>query len=78
MRSTFSPYGVAVDGTTTGADGQPDATIITTTARGRDPKAGYGGHMVIYSASQGGRPMLTACGSSRTARPSSRECAGWW
>ncbi|WP_294930661.1 hypothetical protein [uncultured Paracoccus sp.] len=53
MRATFSPYGVAVDGTTTGADGQPDATIVTTTARGRDPQAGYGGHMVIYNASQG-------------------------
>lgn len=53
MRSTFSPYGVAIDGSTTGSDGQPDATIITTTARGRDARAGYGGHMVIYNASQG-------------------------
>lgn len=53
MRATFSPYGVAVDGTTIGADGQPDATIITTTARSRDPEAGYGGHLVVYSSSQG-------------------------
>lgn len=53
MRATFSPYGIAIDGATTGADGQPDATIVTTTARGRDPEFGYGGHMVIYRASQG-------------------------
>jgi DNA-binding beta-propeller fold protein YncE len=53
MQSTFSPYGVAVDGTTLGAGGQPDATIITTTARGRDHEAGYGGHLVVYKASQG-------------------------
>lgn len=54
MRSTFSPYGVAVDGTTIGADGKPDATIITTTARAQDARLGYGGHVVIYQASQGG------------------------
>jgi DNA-binding beta-propeller fold protein YncE len=53
-RVSFSPNGIAVDGTTTNAAGQPDATIITTSARGRDPVLGYGGHVVIYNASQGG------------------------
>ena len=48
MRTTFSPYGVAVDGTTPGG-----ATIITTTARQRSATAGYGGGVVVYSASQG-------------------------
>lgn len=53
-RSSFSPYGIAVDGTTVNAAGQVDPTIITTTARGRDPELGYGGHVVVYNASQGG------------------------
>ncbi|MGD9738999.1 MAG: YncE family protein [Bauldia sp.] len=53
-RSSFSPYGVAVDGTTTNAAGEVDPTVITTTARGRDPALGYGGHVVVYNASQGG------------------------
>ena len=48
MRTTFSPYGVAVDGTTEGG-----ATIITTTARQRNATAGYGGGVVVYSASEG-------------------------
>ena len=48
MRTTFSPYGVAVDGTTPGG-----ATIITTTARQRNAAAGYGGGVVVYSADQG-------------------------
>lgn len=50
MRTTFSPYGVAVDGTTPGG-----ATLITTTARGQNGFAGYnyGGNIVLYSASQG-------------------------
>ncbi|MFT4232264.1 MAG: hypothetical protein QM606_05745, partial [Leucobacter sp.] len=47
MRSTFSPYGIAVDGKLDGG------TIITTTARQRDAAAGYGGGIVIYKASQG-------------------------
>jgi 6-phosphogluconolactonase (cycloisomerase 2 family) len=47
MRTTFSPYGVAVDGKLDGG------TIVTTTARARDAAAGYGGNVVIYTASQG-------------------------
>lgn len=54
MRTTFSPYGIAVDGTTTNADGEVDPTIITTTARARVEEFGYGGSIVVYSASQGG------------------------
>jgi DNA-binding beta-propeller fold protein YncE len=50
----FSPNGLAVDSTTLGSDGKPDATIVTTTARGLDAQVGYGGHMVIYNTSQGG------------------------
>lgn len=53
-RTTFSPYGIAVDGTTTDASGAVDPTIITTTARARDTALGYGGHVVVFSASQGG------------------------
>jgi len=53
MRTTFSPYGVAVDPRATNAAGQPDPILITTTARGRDSDAGYGGNVVIYRASQG-------------------------
>ncbi|KAB1642743.1 YncE family protein [Gulosibacter chungangensis] len=45
MRTTFSPYGVAVDGKLDGG------TIVTTTARARDGQ--YGGAVVIYTASQG-------------------------
>ncbi|GEM_PF-2096361 len=52
-RSTFSPYGIAVDGTTTDASGAADPTIVTTTARGRDAEHGYGGHLVVFNASQG-------------------------
>lgn len=48
MRTTFSPYGVAVDGTTPGG-----ATIVTTTARQRSATAGYGGGVVVYNATQG-------------------------
>ncbi|MFV0435381.1 MAG: Ig-like domain repeat protein [Leucobacter sp.] len=48
MRSTFSPYGVAVD-----PDVNGEATIITTTARQRDAAAGYGGGVVVYKESQG-------------------------
>ncbi|WP_159501305.1 immunoglobulin domain-containing protein [Microbacterium sp. 18062] len=48
MRSTFSPYGVAVD-----PDVNGEATIVTTTARQRDPEAAFGGGVVVYSASQG-------------------------
>ena len=53
MRSTFSPYGVAVD--PTNAAGEADATIITTTARqqSQSDEFGYGGGLVLYSASQG-------------------------
>ncbi len=53
MRTTFSPYGVAVDPRATNAAGQVDPLLITTTARGRDSDAGHGGHVVIYHASQG-------------------------
>ncbi|MBO1901560.1 Ig-like domain repeat protein, partial [Leucobacter weissii] len=49
MRSTFSPYGIAVD-----PDVNGETTIVTTTARQRDPDgAGYGGGVVIYNESQG-------------------------
>ncbi|MCW5952649.1 MAG: hypothetical protein KIT69_10355, partial [Propionibacteriaceae bacterium] len=48
MRTTFSPYGVAVDPTTPGG-----ATLITTTARQQQSGAGYGGGVVVYNASQG-------------------------
>lgn len=48
MRSSFSPYGVAVD-----PDVDGEVVIVTTTARQRDPEAGYGGGVVIYNASQG-------------------------
>lgn len=48
MRSTFSPYGIAVD-----PDVNGEAVIVTTTARQRDSAAGYGGGVVIYNASQG-------------------------
>lgn len=53
MRTTFSPYGVDVDPLAPNAAGQPDPIIITTTARGRDSDAGFGGNVVIYRASQG-------------------------
>ncbi|MCG2841487.1 hypothetical protein L6Q21_10895 [Sandaracinobacter sp. RS1-74] len=53
MRTTFSPYGVAIDSQTFASDGKPDATIVTTAVRGRDPAYGHGGHLVIYRASQG-------------------------
>src|SRR5690554_1271599 len=53
MRTTFSPYGVAIDPLAPDASGEPDPIIITTTARGRDSDAGYGGNVVIYRASQG-------------------------
>lgn len=48
MRTTFSPYGVAVDGTTPGG-----ATIVTTTARQQDAEEGFGGGVVVYNATQG-------------------------
>lgn len=50
MRSTFSPYGIAVD-----PDVDGEAVIVTTTARQRsaDSSYGYGGGVVIYKASQG-------------------------
>jgi len=51
-RTSFSPNGIAVDGTTTNANGEADATIITTSARGRDLSLNYGGHVVIFNASQ--------------------------
>lgn len=54
MRTTFSPYGVAIDPLAPNAAGEPDPIIITTTARGRDSDAGFGGNVVIYRASQGG------------------------
>ena len=47
MRTTFSPYGIAVDGALDGG------TIVTTTARQQDSDAKYGGGVVIYTASQG-------------------------
>ena len=47
MRSTFSPYGIAVD-----PDVDGEAVVVTTTARQRSA-AGYGGGVVIYKASQG-------------------------
>jgi hypothetical protein len=53
MRTTFSPYGVAVDGTTTDGQGNVDPTIVTVTARGQDAEEGFGGNIVVYSASQG-------------------------
>ncbi len=53
MRTTFSPYGIAIDPLAPGAGGKPDPLIITTTARGRDSAAGFGGNVVIYRASQG-------------------------
>ncbi|MDF1487418.1 Ig-like domain repeat protein [Tessaracoccus caeni] len=48
MRTTFSPYGVAVDGTTPGG-----ATVVTTTARQQDADEGFGGGVVVYNVSQG-------------------------
>jgi hypothetical protein len=48
MRTTFSPYGVAVDGTTPGG-----ATIVTTTARQQDADEGFGGGVVVFQPSQG-------------------------
>lgn len=57
MRTSFSPYGVAVDGKTTSATGAVDPTIITITARSRNTddgvNYGYGGNVVVYSHSQG-------------------------
>lgn len=52
IRTTFSPYGVAVDGKTTNAAGDVDPTIITTTARAQDPDVGFGGSVVVFNASQ--------------------------
>lgn len=52
-RTTFSPYGIAIDGTTVDAAGEIDPTIVTTTARGRNLDLDYGGHLVVYNASQG-------------------------
>lgn len=52
MRTTFSPYGVAVDGKTKTGDAV-DPTIITTTARARDPELNYGGSVVIFKLSEG-------------------------
>jgi len=51
-RTSFSPNGIAVDGTTTNDAGEVDPTIITTSARGRDLSLNYGGHVVIFNASQ--------------------------
>ena len=48
MRTTFSPYGVAVD-----PDVDGEAVIVTTTARQQAPGVGYGGGVVVYKASQG-------------------------
>ncbi|HMS37656.1 MAG TPA: hypothetical protein PKA93_10870, partial [Arachnia sp.] len=48
MRTTFSPYGVAVDGTTPGG-----ATVVTTTARQQDADEGFGGGVVVFQPSQG-------------------------
>lgn len=53
IRTTFSPYGVEVDGKTTDATGEVDATLITTTARAQISGYNYGGAVVAYSASQG-------------------------
>lgn len=50
MRTTFSPYGIAVAANAADAS---DPIIVTTTARARDAEAGYGGNVVIYNASQG-------------------------
>ena len=47
MRTQFSPYGIAVSNN----DGDP--IVVTTTARARDPEAGYGGNVVIFHPSQG-------------------------
>lgn len=48
MRTSFSPYGIAVD-----ADVDGEAVVVTTTARQRDAATGFGGGVVIYKASQG-------------------------
>jgi len=53
MRTTFSPYGIDVDPLAPNEAGEADPIIITTTARGRDSDAGFGGNVVIYRASQG-------------------------
>lgn len=48
MRTTFSPYGIAVD---PNVNGEP--VVITTTARQQAPGGTYGGGVVIYNPSQG-------------------------
>src|SRR5690554_407070 len=53
MRTTFSPYGIDVDPLAPNEAGEADPIIITTTARGRDSDAGFGGNVVIYRASPG-------------------------